>query len=278
MPSREGTARRYALLDTPVALVEDLRQTGTLREKTPEGFCDVFQVCFPYRGLFVWHVGRDAVVGDANQIVFVKASESYQMSNPVGGYAELIVTPDQDMLAEIAHAGGYSLACHPLFLRRCRPASPALQLFRERFHHRTAGLLSDADTLEAEERVITLVRASVADASASIPSNPRTRRLVRYAKEFLEARLATPVRLADVGRAVGASPAYLTDVFRRLEGMPLHRYLTRLRLARALVELRRQEDLTTVALATGFCSHSHFTWAFRRTFGCTPSEYRRTLS
>jgi AraC-like DNA-binding protein len=101
-----------------------------------------------------------------------------------------------------------------------------------------------------------------------------TRRLIRRAKEFLEANLGHRLRLADVARAVGASPAYLTDTFRRVEGIPLHAYLTQLRLARALVDLRHTDNLTTLAFELGFSSHSHFTAAFRRAFGCTPSQFR----
>ncbi len=69
--------------------------------------------------------------------------------------------------------------------------------------------------------------------------------------------------------AVGATPTYLTDVFARLEGVSLCRYITQLRLARALVELQSALDL-------GFSSHSHFTLAFRRSFGCTLSHFRST--
>src|SRR5262249_19539691 len=73
---------------------------------------------------------------------------------------------------------------------------------------------------------------------------------------------------------VGASSAYLTDVFSRFEGISLHRYVTQLRLARALIELPEAGNLTTLALDLGFSSHSHFTLAFRRAFGCTPSAFR----
>jgi AraC-like DNA-binding protein len=101
-----------------------------------------------------------------------------------------------------------------------------------------------------------------------------TRRLIARTKKFLEATFADPIRLADIAEAVGASPAYLTDVFRRVEGVPLHRYLMQLRLARALVELPDARDITTLALNLGFSSHSHFTASFRRAFGCTPSQFR----
>jgi len=42
-------------------------------------------------------------------------------------------------------------------------------------------------------------------------------------------------------------------------------------------ELLRGTDgsLSTVALETGFASHSHFATAFRAAIGTTPSEYRR---
>lgn len=75
---------------------------------------------------------------------------------------------------------------------------------------------------------------------------------------------------------MGASPAYLTALFSRLEGISLHQYLTQLRLARALVELPHVDDLTALALDLGFSSHSHFSFAFRRVFGCTPSQFRNT--
>ena len=35
-------------------------------------------------------------------------------------------------------------------------------------------------------------------------------------------------------------------------------------------------DILTIALAAGFSHHSHFTMAFRTTFGVLPSEFRQT--
>ena len=100
--------------------------------------------------------------------------------------------------------------------------------------------------------------------------------MIKRTKYYLEEHLSDQIRLVDIGQAVGASPAYLTATFRRFEGLALHQYLTQLRLARALADLPRTENLTTLALDTGFSSHSHFTAAFRRAFGCTPSQFRRT--
>jgi hypothetical protein len=70
----------------------------------PRGFSPDFQICLPYRGLFVWHVGHDDVVGEANQILFVSGGEAFCVSRPArGGYGELIVTPMVELLGEMAH-------------------------------------------------------------------------------------------------------------------------------------------------------------------------------
>jgi AraC family transcriptional regulator len=265
---------RTQLMDLAVSLVEDYQRDR--HEKTPEGFCEVYQVCLPYKGLGVWHVGHDDVVADANQVLFVRGGESYRLSGPVaGGYAELIITPAIELLSEIIGAGSSTLFDHPLFRNRCGLASPRLQSFRARFLH-WAAPAADGYDLEAEELVIALLRVATQREPASQPCGAATARLVKRTKYYLEQHLADQIRLVDVGRAVGASPAYLTDTFRRVEGLSLHRYLTQLRLARALAELPHANDLTALALNTGFSSHSHFTAAFRRAFGCTPSQFRLT--
>jgi AraC-like DNA-binding protein len=190
------------------------------------------------------------------------------------GYAELIITPDLDTLSEIGHTSGQRLADHPLFRRRSCRAQPRLQSFCARFQQwATAG--AERDGLEAEELVLALIRCALQqDLRQGTPKGTRTTRLIRRTKEFLEAHLSNGIRLSDIARAVGASPAYLTHLFTQVEGVSLHQYLTQLRLARALVDLRHADDLTALALDIGFSSHSHFTFAFRRAFGCTPSQFR----
>jgi AraC-like DNA-binding protein len=83
--------------------------------------------------------------------------------------------------------------------------------------------------------------------------------------------------LSEIGTAVGASPVYLTQLFRQVEGMPLYRYQLRLRLACSLDLLSRYDDLTRLSLDLGFSSHSHFTAAFRQAYGRTPAEFRRSV-
>ena len=263
------------MLELPVGVVEDLRRESVRPQRSPEAFSAQFQICLPYRGLFVWYVGDEEVVGDANQIVFVRGGEPFRMSAPTPqGYAELIITPDRDVLAELAWLDGQSLFDHPLFARRTWRARPSLQAHRTRFLHWARS--STRDSLEAEEAVLALLRGALQQEGwRDKPAGATTARLIRRAKEFLEANLSRRLLLADVARAAGASPAYLTDLFTRVEGLSLHQYLMHLRLGRALIELPHASDLTALALDLGFSSHSHFTFAFRRSFGSTPSVFRK---
>jgi AraC-like DNA-binding protein len=99
--------------------------------------------------------------------------------------------------------------------------------------------------------------------------------LVANAKRYISGLPGVRIRLADVGRALGVSPVYVTDVFRQVEGTPFYRYALQQRLERAVRLLTRyQGDLSALALELDFASHSHFTTAFRRAFGCTPAAFR----
>jgi AraC-like DNA-binding protein len=77
---------------------------------------------------------------------------------------------------------------------------------------------------------------------------------------------------------VGLSPFHFSRVFRELAGVPPHRYLQRVRLARAAVLLREGMTVTDAALASGFPSLSHFIRQFRRAYGASPSRYGRSGS
>ncbi|MGE0463091.1 MAG: helix-turn-helix transcriptional regulator [Vicinamibacterales bacterium] len=275
-PGRAPAASRTRLLENGIGLVESLEVTGPPAEQPrAESYSPDFQVCLPCAGAFVWHVGRDDVVADANQVLFVTGGEGYRVSQPVNGYAEMIVTVRPTLLAEMLGMPEKALSTHALFRHRSRPADRCLQRLGIEGLHRTSQ--EGWDELAGEEWLVDFLAASLAMPPGQPAASPSTLRLARRAKEYLAAHLSAPVRLADVARAVGTSPAYLTSVFSRLEGMPLHRYLVRLRLARALVELPHASDLTELALALGFSNHSHFTAAFHRTFGCTPSRFRQSV-
>jgi AraC-like DNA-binding protein len=97
------------------------------------------------------------------------------------------------------------------------------------------------------------------------------------AKIYLASRIGENVSLDEIAAEVHASPFNFARMFQQQTGMPVHRYLTQLRLRAALERLGDSDDITSLAIDLGFSSHSHFTDVFRREFGTTPSEYRKSM-
>jgi AraC family transcriptional regulator len=101
-----------------------------------------------------------------------------------------------------------------------------------------------------------------------------THELIRRAKDYLAQTPQTRAGLSQTARAVGTSPSTLALAFRTLERVSFYRYALNLRLARAAALLPTYDDLSRLAADLGFASHSHFSTAFHRWAGLTPSAYR----
>jgi AraC-like DNA-binding protein len=113
------------------------------------------------------------------------------------------------------------------------------------------------------------------DASAPRRGSEAQQKIVAKAKQHISQLPGARFRLADVGQALGVSPVHLTEVFRQVEGTPFYRYALKQRLERAVRLLPGYgRDLSALAVELDFASHSHFTTAFRRAFGCTPAVFR----
>lgn len=85
--------------------------------------------------------------------------------------------------------------------------------------------------------------------------------------------------VASMAQSVAVSRSLFADKFARLVGEPPLHYLKRLRLNAAANRLRSSnEKLSAIATGAGYDSAAAFTKAFKRTFGKTPGEYRRTRS
>ena len=137
-----------------------------------------------------------------------------------------------------------------------------------------------ADPLWLEEAVLDLTdrvfAAAYGAAVRSIEPSRRVRDLVHDTRCLLARDPAAPLGLAAIADALGASMFHLSRCFRACTGHTLHEHRTELRLRASLDPLEHgHADLTSVALRFGYSSHSHFTAAFRRGFGLTPSAARR---
>ena len=101
------------------------------------------------------------------------------------------------------------------------------------------------------------------------------REIVDQTKELLAARFRERLTMGEIAGAIGVSRFHLSRVFRSSTGFSLHGYRNQLRLRAALERIAdSQARLPALASELGFSSHSHFTAAFRESFGVAPSELR----
>jgi len=263
------------LLETRTVALRDVVCKGDCRHKSPEECAQSTYFVFPYRGAYVRHLGSDDAVAEPNQVLFFNKDESYRVSHPVsGGDACLSLWVDEPVLSELVPKdyvrGAGALAFRGQRVRIDARAQALVALLR---HGLQRGVI--VEPLEGETLLLTLVRRALGERTSHVAKATAARqKLVDRAKLVLTSDLGRRWTLGEIAAEVGVSPVYLTQVFQQVEGMPLYRYQLRLRLARALDVLPRYDDLTTLSLDLGFSSHSHFSSAFRQTYGRTPKEFQ----
>jgi AraC family transcriptional regulator len=234
----------------------------------PDEYSPMNRLAFPLRGMFLkHHSSRERVVADACQAIFFKADEPYRVSHPVAGGDDcLVIEPAPDTMQDIFGADEFAQTHAVLDARLV--AAP--RILRHRLRHRIAS------PLEAEESALDLLAAASAAHTLSFPSRPRHRDIVEATKIALAGQPGEAWSLTTLARRVHTSPFHLARTFRRIAGMPLHRYHLQTRLAAALDQvLDSARELSAIALDLGFSSHSHFTYAFRTMFGATPAALRK---
>ncbi|MEO6917843.1 MAG: AraC family transcriptional regulator [Collimonas sp.] len=263
------------LLNTPTAAVRDVHCRGNCRHKGVLECAGSTHIVFPYRGVYMRHVGSDETVADSNQVLFFNASQEYQVSHPVaGGDACLSIAVDTPMLLELAPPGMLQNQAPAVFKQQRKRIDPRAQVLVALLRHSLRNGI--AEPLEAEILMLTLVRRALglqmADATQA---SHGLQRLADRAKLVLTSDPARRWTLAEIAAETGGSPVYLTQVFQQVEGMPLYRYQTQLRLARALDLIGQYDDLSALGLDLGFSSHSHFSAAFRQAYGRSPSAFKQ---
>lgn len=95
-------------------------------------------------------------------------------------------------------------------------------------------------------------------------------RILNFIEEHLEEKL-TNAQLAELA---GYSEYHFLQLFKAHTGETVMEYICRRRLFRAMDEILAGSRIIDVAFRYGFESHSAFSRAFKREFGCSPSLLR----
>ena len=92
---------------------------------------------------------------------------------------------------------------------------------------------------------------------------------------YIRVHLDEPLRRNTLASVAGFSVPHLHRLFAAQVGQGVAAYVRRMRLERAARKLRMGAvDISEVALAAGYDTHSAFGKAFKQQFGLSPSEFR----
>jgi AraC family transcriptional regulator len=98
---------------------------------------------------------------------------------------------------------------------------------------------------------------------------------MREALAYIEANIAGDIRVPHVARAANRSASHLEVLFRQATGMPVHQYVIRRRVDRAVLLLKHSSlPISEVALQSGFAHQSHLALHVRRILGVSPTRIR----
>ena len=102
---------------------------------------------------------------------------------------------------------------------------------------------------------------------------PRTR--LNLVLEYIARKLQDDLSLAALADVAGMNYFYFSRLFKQSTGLSPQRYVLEQRIRRAQ-QFLRTSDMTILeaSVRAGFADQGHFTKAFRRFVGVTPTEYR----
>jgi len=101
-------------------------------------------------------------------------------------------------------------------------------------------------------------------------------RVATAVRDYIEAHIEETILLGDLASVAGIEIHKVARAFKKRFGVAPHQYILRARITRAKAMLRESNlSLVEVAFCAGFSSQSHFTKAFKKLTGLSPSNYRK---
>ncbi|MBI9061246.1 MAG: helix-turn-helix transcriptional regulator [Marinilabiliaceae bacterium] len=143
--------------------------------------------------------------------------------------------------------------------------------------------MGNMTSLYFENKVQELLLLQLQQREVHIESSSRKHRFysdqLNTARNIIESRYQNPPSIAELALMVGMSATVLKERFKSSFGTTIFGYLFdyRMNIARQLLQ-DTSYTITEIAERTGYEHASHFTTAFKRKFGDSPNEFRKSIS
>lgn len=253
-------------------------------------FCGPHQIggtliVFPRTSVTITHAGKTPVVADANTVMFYNDRQVYSRAklSDQGDLCEWFAF-DTELVTDAIRSFDARVDDHPRepFPFSHGPSDTKSYLLQRIVVNHILGD-QQPDALFIEETVMQILNRAIENSYRQRGVHPckakvaQEREVVDAIQKILATCFEQNPSLAEIATKLSYSPFHLCRIFRKYTGQSIRQYLNELRLRTSLEYVMQGSlDLTSLALKLGFASHSHFTEAFRKTFGKTPSLLRKT--
>jgi two-component system response regulator YesN len=135
-------------------------------------------------------------------------------------------------------------------------------------------VIEQLSSLEASEFYKSILKEAIDLRNKN--SQKRYAGLIEKAKEYMHLTFGMcDLTLDKVAATVNVSPNYFSSLFNQETGMTFIEYLTEIRMEKAKEYLRcTGRKITEIGYLVGYQDSHYFSYIFRKTQNCTPSEYR----
>lgn len=170
------------------------------------------------------------------------------------------------------------------------PLRNRIHPFTPQLHHSLHGFLENAHTTsatlpsqvaQAQLRLALLLHHLLDNASGGFISQPAANvddgvLLLEKINRFLHLHISSSFTIHQLASEIGYSASHLRNVFKESLHMSLGAYIREVRLRKATGLLHQGElSISEIAVACGYNSLFSFSRAFRKSLGCSPSEYKQ---
>lgn len=114
------------------------------------------------------------------------------------------------------------------------------------------------------------------DRVAEIHQKRQKNELIERTKNYIFQNLHSEINISAIGRVIGVNNSYLSDLFHKVEGITIQKYIRREKIRLAENMLRYSEyEIKSIANYLSFCSQSYFGSVFKEVTGMSPAKYRK---
>jgi transcriptional regulator GlxA family with amidase domain len=132
----------------------------------------------------------------------------------------------------------------------------------------------------SEEAIRSLIATLIIAVLRYAPREARVQSVnsfIEKAVNYMHNNYQNPMPLDEIAIECDVSKVHLSREFKKKIGIGLSEYISiyRMKKAKELLLTRDKMSICEIAFSCGFNDSNYFSWLFKKTYGVTPSQYRK---